>query len=349
MWRLALRDLQWRRRRFVISILGTSLVFTMALILAGVASSFGVEAQRALQAFGADAWVVHAGTPGPFTSGLPIPESAVAQLASTPGVTAAGGLIYGLQSIGSVAHPTNVNLFGMSPRQLGVPAPVQGRRLRTDGETMVDAALGSSLGQHVVVGGRSFVVVGLLRHSTLLAGTPNMFVTVRAAQDLVFQSQPEVTAVLIKGVPKTLPSGYRLLSLGLVRADMTRALAKAQQVVSFIEIFLWLIAACIIGSVIYVSALEKTRDFAVLKATGSSNPQLISGLTLQATIISLGAAAVAVGLAVLIVPIFPIVVNIPVWSVLALPLLAVAIGLLASVAGLRRVNAVEPAMAFGGP
>jgi putative ABC transport system permease protein len=34
---------------------------------------------------------------------------------------------------------------------------------------------------------------------------------------------------------------------------------------------------------------------------------------------------------------------------LALPAIAVAIGLLASVAGLRRAVAVDPALAFGGP
>jgi hypothetical protein len=31
MWRVALRDLQWRRRRFVIAVLATSLVFGMTL------------------------------------------------------------------------------------------------------------------------------------------------------------------------------------------------------------------------------------------------------------------------------------------------------------------------------
>src|SRR5579863_8279932 len=99
MWRIALKDLQWRRRRLLISTLGTSLVFTMALVLAGLAGSFGVEANNALRAFGADAWVVHAGTPGPFTSGLPLPGSAVGALAAMPGVRDAAGFVYAQQSI----------------------------------------------------------------------------------------------------------------------------------------------------------------------------------------------------------------------------------------------------------
>jgi len=349
MWRLALRDLQWRRRRFVISIVSTSLVFTVALILAGVAGSFGTEAQRAIQSFGADAWVVHSGTPGPFSSGLPIPESEVGQLVHVPGVVATGGLIYGLQSIGSESHPTNVNLFGVSPGRLGDPSPTQGRRPTQLDEAVTDDSLPYAVGGHFLLGGRPFAVVGRVHDSTLLAGTPNVFVTLRAAQQLIFQGQPEVTAILAKGVPRQSVSGYRVLSLGDVHADMTRALAKAQQVVTFIELFLWLIAASIIGSVIYISALEKNRDFAVLKATGSSNRQLMSSLALQAVVISLGAAAVAGVFASLMVPTFPLVVTIPPWSMMALPVLAVGMGLLASVAGLRRVNAVQPATAFGGP
>jgi putative ABC transport system permease protein len=130
---------------------------------------------------------------------------------------------------------------------------------------------------------------------------------------------------------------------------MTKPLAKAAQVVGFIEIFLWLIAASIIGSVIYVSALEKTRDFAVLKATGASDGQLMTALALQAVVISVAAAVVAVILATLLAPVFPILVVIPLWSVLLLPLLAIVLGLLASTAGLRRAVGVEPALAFGGP
>ena len=349
MWRIALRDLQWRRRRLVISTLGTSLVFTMALVLAGLAGSFGVEADNALRAAGADAWVVHANTPGPFTAGLPVPGAAVANVGRLPGVKEAGGFIYAQQAIGSGTQPTDANLFGTDSRRVGTPVPSQGRQPRSDSEAMIDDTLPYSIGDHIIVGAKAFRVTGLLRGSTLLSGTPNVFVTLRAAQRLLLGGQPLVTAVLTKGTPATTPAGLKVLSLDQVRADMTRPLAKAQQVVAFIEIFLWLIAACIIGSVVYVSALEKTRDFAVIKATGGSNRQLMVTLAIQAAVISLGAAAVAAVLANLLTPLFPILVVIPVWSVLLLPVVAIVLGLLASIAGLSRAVAVEPAMAFGGP
>jgi hypothetical protein len=39
MWRVAPRDLQWRRRRFVIAVLATSLVCGMTLPMAGADAS----------------------------------------------------------------------------------------------------------------------------------------------------------------------------------------------------------------------------------------------------------------------------------------------------------------------
>jgi putative ABC transport system permease protein len=55
---------------------------------------------------------------------------------------------------------------------------------------------------------------------------------------------------------------------------------------------------------------------------------------------------VAVGIAKVIAPLFPIPVVIPLRSLLSLPLLAMAVGLVASAAGLRRAGTVDPAIAL---
>ncbi len=68
MWQATLRDLQWRRRRFMIAITGTALVFAMSLLMSGLAASFKLETDRTLKQIGADAWIVQAGASGPFTS-----------------------------------------------------------------------------------------------------------------------------------------------------------------------------------------------------------------------------------------------------------------------------------------
>jgi putative ABC transport system permease protein len=43
------------------------------------------------------------------------------------------------------------------------------------------------------------------------------------------------------------------------------------------------------------------------------------------------------------------IVVVPASAYITLPLVAIVVGLLASVAGLRRAVAVDPALAFGGP
>ena len=75
MLRVTLRDLQWRRRRFVIAIVGTSLVFAMTLVLTGLSNGFRVEANNTVDALGFDAYVVKSGPAGPFIGSSPFPES----------------------------------------------------------------------------------------------------------------------------------------------------------------------------------------------------------------------------------------------------------------------------------
>ena len=105
----------------------------------------------------------------------------------------------------------------------------------------------------------------------------------------------------------------------------------------------------IVGSLVYLSALERLRDFAVFKAIGVPTRSILAGLALQAVVVALLAAVLGVILAQLLAPLFPMTVVIPASAYLALPLVAILVGLLASLAGLRRAVTVDPALAFGGP
>ena len=53
----------------------------------------------------------------------------------------------------------------------------------------------------------------------------------------------------------------------------------------------------IIALIVYLTALERVRDFAVLKATGTSNATLFGALALQAVVLSLVSAVVAIAIA----------------------------------------------------
>ncbi|MDT5113251.1 MAG: putative transport system permease protein, partial [Mycobacterium sp.] len=76
---------------------------------------------------------------------------------------------------------------------------------------------------------------------------------------------------------------------------------------------------------------------------------IAAGLALQAIVVALLAALVGAVLSLALGPLFPMQVIVPTEAFIALPVIAVVIGLMASATGLRRAVAVDPAIAFGGP
>jgi putative ABC transport system permease protein len=105
----------------------------------------------------------------------------------------------------------------------------------------------------------------------------------------------------------------------------------------------------VIGSVVYLSALERRRDFAVYKATGWSTRSLAVGLASQAVLLSTTASLVGVVVAQFLLPLFPMTFEVPSLARVLLPVVGLVVGLVASAAGLRKAVGVEPALAFGGP
>lgn len=345
--------MQWRRRRFAIAIIGTSLVFAMTLVLSGMSASFGQEIDNTLGIVAADRWVVSAGVSGPFTATVTVPESTVAEIAALPGVTRADPIIVIHQTVrASPDHPdvvTDINAFGFRPGGIGEPQADAGTGLRAPGEAIVDRSLHLDLGGVFAMSGHNFKVVGLVSERTLNAGTPDVFVGIDDAKLVAFGGQPAVSAVVTRGVPQGLPAGLQALDQSAVRADVARPLDRAVTTIRLIVYLLRAVAATIIASVVYLSASERVRDFAVLKATGSSTGSVIAGVAIQAVFLALASALLSVGVARLLVPAFPLGIRIPSSDYVLLPVVALLVGILASIAGARRAVSVDPAAAFSGP
>ncbi len=345
----ALRDMQWRRRRLVIAVVSTGLVFGLTLVLTGLSNGFRVEAGRTVNSMGVDGFVVKAGAAGPFLGATAFSEAEVSQVAAEPGVTAAAPLAFTATSIKEGASTRTVSAFGAPERGPGMPAISQGRAPATPDEVAVSSTLGQHVGNDLRLGVQTFRIVGIVPNSTTIGKAPNMFLTTEGIQRLSYNGQPMVTSIGFKGTPRALPDGYQALDPAAGANDLLRPLKVAVQGITIMSYLLWIVAALIVGSVVYLSALERVRDFAVFKAIGVPTRSILAGLTLQAVVMALLSAVLGVGLAQLLAPLFPTVVAVPMRAYLALPLIAVAIGLLASIAGLRRAVAVDPALAFGGP
>ncbi len=345
----ALRDMQWRRRRFVIAVVSTALVFAMTLVLTGLGNGFRVEAERTVDSMGVDAFVVKAGAPGPFLGSTPFAQVDLTRVAAAPGVVAAAPLATAASTIRDGTSTRNATAFGAPERGPGMPRVSEGRAPSTPDEVAVSSTLGRHVGDALQVGARTLRIVGIVPNSTALAKMPNIFLTTEGLQRLAYNGQPLITSIGIKGTPRELPNGYQTVDRAVGVNDLMRPLKVPVGAITIMAGLLWIVAALIVGSAVYLSALERLRDFAVFKAIGVPTRSILAGLTLQAIVVALLAAVLGIILSQLLAPLFPMNVVVPVRAYMALPVIAIVIGLLASVAGLRRAVAVDPALAFGGP
>ena len=350
MFLLTLRDLQFRAVRFGIAIIGTALVFAMVLLMSGLSNQFKNEPHITVDAVGADHWIVADSATGAFTAAPPIEESSVEDLRN--GGTTAEPIVItrSVTSSGSKSEDKkDVWVMGYSVGQdLGAPKVNDGDEVSGRGELVASKEAGLKIGDTTEIGGTKFDVKGITE-ATITGGTPILFMDVKDAQQLAYRGAPQVTAIVVKGDVKSLPAGLKSMTPDDTAEDALRPLKKPVGAIDVVQILLWLVAATIIGAVVYLSALERRRDFAVLKAVGASSRGLLGGLATQSVIIALVAAVVATLISAALVPLFPIPVQVPVRAYIQLPILALLAGALASLGGLRKAVGVEPALAFQGP
>jgi putative ABC transport system permease protein len=338
------RDLVYRKTRFIVVTLLAAVVFALLFVMIGLVEQFNAEPVETMDAIGADAWVIPEGIAGPFTALSAAPAQAIdAVEAETK-----SAVVVSRSNLLDDGEPVDVMLFGHEVGGLGSPQTVEGRAATASGELVADRTAGLEVGQQVNLSGMDFTVVGETENITMLAGTPMVFVTLADAQDLVFRSTDVIGAVLVDGEVGAIPPGAKVLTAAEVATDALRPLDGAISSIDLVRLLLWVVAAVIIGAVVYLSALERQRDFAVLKAVGAPNSALLGSLGVQAVLVSLAAVAIASILQMLLVPVFPLPVRVPARAFWQVPVLAVVMALVAGGVGMRKVLRSDPAQAFSG-
>ncbi len=344
MWLITFADIRHRLLRFIVTIVLTAVVFVLLFLMTGLIEQFNQEPFLTIEAIGAEEWVIPEGVSGPFTSGTTLAATVAGEVdapESDPAVVARGTLNLPDES-------TELVILGHVIAGVGAPEPIEGRSAAASGEAVLDASTGVEIGARVEIGDAPFVVVGLTKDTTVLAGLPLAFIPLADAQDLVFGTDQVISAVLANG-GATAPGGTSVITADAAAEDALGPLESAVTSVDLIRGLLWLVAAIIIGAVVYLSALERNRDFAVLKAVGARNRGLAGSLAIQAVLVALLGTALASGLQTLIQPVFPLTVRVPVSAFWTIPVAAVVVALVAAVAGMRKVAGADPATAFAGP
>jgi putative ABC transport system permease protein len=345
-WLVALRDLQWGRRRFAIAVTATALVFSLGLLMAGVSASFDNEIRRTVDGIGADSWLVRASSFGPFTGPATMPADRARDVRRLPGVREADPIAV-LRASTETPRRGSVNLIGVVPRGVGSPSGARAQLLERPRTAIVDASLGLHVGQRLDLSGHAFRVGAITHGRTYFAGIPTVTVALREAQRLALDGRPLSTAIVTEGRPVSRPQGFALLDNADVATDLGRPVAQAKQTINFIRLLLWAVGAGIIGAIVYLTVLERMTEFAAMKAIGVATRDLMWGLVVQAVLLSLLSAGLAVAIEEAIAPAVAMSVEVSVFAFATLPLTAIAAGVGASAVAIRRALRADPALAFG--
>jgi putative ABC transport system permease protein len=341
---LTFRDLMYRKTRFIVVTILGAVVFALLFVMTGLVNQFNLEPAETVEQFGADHWVLPEGVSAPFTSVSVMPATAL----DAVDAETKSPVVITRSSLSDGGTPEEVVLIGFVPGGVGAPQIVEGRAPDGPGEVAVDRTADVEVGDDVALAGEPFTVVGLTENTTVLAGIPFTYLTLPDAQVLAFTTTQVISSVLVAGDLGPLPEGLASLTPDDVVEQTLAPLDGAIASIDLVRALLWIVAAIIVGAVVYLSALDRQRDFAVLKAVGTSNSSLLGSLALQAVLIALGAVALAAIIQIFLAPQFPLPVTVPTRAFWQLPLLAVVMALAAGAIGMRKVLRSDPSQAFSG-
>lgn len=333
---LILRDLQYRRWRVGLTIVLMAIVMTLLFIMSGLVNQFNAEPGLATQRVaGEQNWVVSQGTGGPFTSPRPVDAEAFDGIDGAPMLVTPGSL-----------DGLRISLVGRSYDNVDEPQLITGGYPSGPGEVVIDESAGYAVGDSVMFGQTPGRIVGLTNDATVLAGVPVTFVTLDFHQEIAVGGRDLILAKITNDSP-AVPPELKVMTAQDVVADTLLPLDGAISSVTLVRVLLWLITVIIIAAIIYITALERTRDFAVLKAVGGKTRDLGLSLLIQGLLMTLIAVVVAGVLQTFIAPTFPLKVRVPssAWFTIAGGAAVAAIA--AGLAGVMRVKSTSPAEAFG--
>jgi len=191
---LAIYDLKLHRGRFIATVLGVGLLFTIVLAMNGLYRGNIAEGLALIKATNPDLWVVERYRGGPFNEQSTLPEFYHYSVKALPGVEKASPFIYY-----SVERPINdksrhfsiigYDVFG----GLGGPRKIYaGRNIeQAHYEMVAHPKLGVHLGDRVPLGLHIYTVVGLTKEAVSSDGEPLVYLSLPDAQEVLYLRDSE--------------------------------------------------------------------------------------------------------------------------------------------------------------
>jgi putative ABC transport system permease protein len=355
--------------------LGTlvGVVVSVFLMLQQMSLLAGILARVAAFADAADAdvWIASAATESTDATDS-LPASRVGAAASTPGVAWAAPIV---QGIARVTRPDGVREFvkvlGVEPpRYAGLPralaAGTRREALRASGRLFMNekdrpSFADAAVGDRVEIDGRAGVIAGFFVGMDPHSPYYYLYANIDDARGLTSYPQDRVTFVAVGVEPWARADDVRRALAARIPdvAVFTRRELREAEIRYFVSrnpvgIVFWmgtvvaaLVGGAIVAITLYSTVIDRTRDYGVLKAVGARTRDLLELLFAQAWIFA--ATGFAIGAAGFFV-VRHVFVKLPMMAspgmVLGVAAAAFASCTVASLAAVRRVLSLDPAVVF---
>jgi len=191
---LAFYDLKQHRGRFIATVIGVGLLFTIVLAMNGLYRGNIYEGLALINATNPDLWVVERYRGGPFNEQSTIPEFYHYSVKSVPGVERASPFIYYTVERPIEGKSRHFSIIGYDIfGGLGGPQKIfAGRSIQNAHYEMVaHPKLGVHIGDRVTLGLHTYTVVGLTKEAVSSDGEALVYLSLPDAQEVLYQRDNE--------------------------------------------------------------------------------------------------------------------------------------------------------------
>ncbi len=362
---VARRNLLSEKGRFAISVGGVAFAILLILIVLALYRGWS-QVGEVFEKLPGEIWVTQAGTSDPFHSTSLLTSGDVDLAASTEGVEVAVPVLSRQMIIPIGGGEDSVRFMALAlPGGLELSPEVTAAYAPAPGEIVIEETLsrktGLEEGDRLVVRGVD-LRVGDVRPRGGDVLSQFVFVHYSDAERIFGVGDIVNYAMLIVSPGSSVDEVAAAVSEGNdgVRVYTSTAFAEAVRkeldeaflpVISILVIIGFIVGAAVVGLTTYTATIERAREFGVMMAVGASGGFLYRIVLTQSAILTAAgflvglAAAVAIGrLAEQMVPEF--VTDFRALDVAGVLVAAGLMSVLASLAPIRRINGIDPAMVF---
>jgi putative ABC transport system permease protein len=301
---LPVANILQKKVRSLISILAVSLGITLLLVLVGLTKGSINEVAERIENVGADIIVQQAGATNFFAlkSGV-LPDKYRALIDEVPGVQAVSPVVTWTTTFRDQFYV----VYGIDPGQFstigGGLEIVEGERLRSDGEVVVDSRMATATGlkvsDQIELLGSTFEIVGISKEGI----GARIFLMMSELQNMLHQ-QGRVSLFFVKcespaSVKETaaaIEQNIRGVSCQLLEnfADqMAESMTGLKEFIGAITVTTLVVSLLVILLAMYSTIMEKTREIGILKSLGASKAFIMRNIILESVILTVGGVFMA--------------------------------------------------------